>query len=77
MVIDDLEVIDEPMMQQFGDEEDFDSLNFFGVAITLPKGLRKLHCTFGGIGMMNFKKSNLLKEFCCCFSNASISALCI
>ena len=26
MVIDDLEVIDEPMMQQFGDEEDFDDI---------------------------------------------------
>jgi len=26
MVIDDLEVIDEPMMQQFGDEEDFDAI---------------------------------------------------
>ena len=26
MVIDDLEVIDEPMVQQFGDEEDFDDI---------------------------------------------------
>ena len=36
------------------DDEDFDSLNFFGVAITVPKALRKMHRSFGGIGMMNF-----------------------
>ena len=44
------------------DEEDFDSLNFFGVAITLPKALRKLHCTFGGIGMMNFRTEQFIER---------------
>ena len=42
------------------DEEDIDSLNFFGVAITLTKPLRKLHCTFGGIGMMNFRTEQFI-----------------
>ena len=53
------------------DEEDDDSLNFFGVAITLTKPLRKLHCTFGGIGMMNFRTEQfiarvllLLQHYC-------------
>ena len=44
------------------DEEDRNSLNFFGVAITLPRSLRKLHCTFGGIGLMDFGTEQLIER---------------
>ena len=44
------------------DDEENNSLNFFGVSITLPKGLRKLQRTFGGIGMMNFRTEQFIER---------------
>jgi len=42
------------------DDEDFDSLNFFGVAKTFQKTLRNLHCSFGCLGMMNFRTEQFI-----------------
>ena len=44
------------------DKQDHETMNCLGIASTIKKGWRKLHSTFGGVGLFNFIDEQLIER---------------
>ena len=44
------------------DKSDYEMMNLMGVASTIKKGFRRLHSTFGGIGLYSFVDEQLIER---------------
>ena len=44
------------------DKQDYEMMNCLGIASTIQKGWRKLHSTFGGVGLFNLSTEQLIER---------------